>query len=98
MNAAGEDGRTPLFTASENGYTNTVKALIAVGADVNAADKHGWTPLRIASLKRHTDIVLIATGADVNAAIKLGWSPLRIAYFNNTEAVVDLLQVAGARL
>ena len=58
-------GATPLFVASQNGYTEIVKQLIRAKADVNAANKNGATPLQIASQKRHTEIakLLRAHGA-----------------------------------
>jgi ankyrin repeat protein len=40
---------TPLFGAAHEGQSQTVDALIEAGADVNAADKMGTTPLLVAS-------------------------------------------------
>ena len=36
--ASSQGGRTSLITASENGYLEVVKALVALGADVKAKD------------------------------------------------------------
>lgn len=45
-------GSTALHLAANNGHETAVLALISVGADVNAADKDGDTPLASALLQR----------------------------------------------
>jgi ankyrin repeat protein len=59
------DGATPLFIASQNGYIDIVRALIAAHAGVDIAANNGATPLSVARWDGHTDIVhaLIAAGA-----------------------------------
>lgn len=42
-------GATPLFWAAFYGHLNVVKFLVANGADVNAKDEHGETPLAAAA-------------------------------------------------
>ena len=59
-----------------------VKKLLAEdGADVNQADKDGWTPLYCASINGHTEVVrlLLHAGADFNQANKNGRTPLNSA-------------------
>ena len=61
-------GVTLLYMASQYGYTDIVKLLLAAKADVNVADKnYGATPLWKASWRGHTEIVklLLAAKADV---------------------------------
>jgi len=54
-----------LFIASQYGHVAVVEALARLKADVNAADSHGQTPLRIATCQRHDAAVraLKAAGA-----------------------------------
>ena len=51
--------------ATASGYADTVELLITMGADVNAKDKGGDTPLKIATRGGHTRIqeMLRAAGA-----------------------------------
>ncbi|HSG69884.1 MAG TPA: ankyrin repeat domain-containing protein [Planctomycetaceae bacterium] len=61
--------RTPLMYASKNGYSDTVKTLVASGADVNAYSEidGGCSPLMAARSGGHGDIAkfLIENGAKV---------------------------------
>jgi ankyrin repeat protein len=77
-----------------------VDALIAAGANVNAAAADGSTPLYFASLKGDKSMVdaLIAAGANVNARINDGSTPLYIASRNGHTSVVDALIRAGANV
>ena len=61
-----------LFWATKQGNIEIVKLLIAKGADVNAKDKDGSTPLYLVASRDKKEIVqlLIANGADVNAKTK----------------------------
>jgi ankyrin repeat protein len=77
-----------------------INALIGAGADLEARDGTGWTPLHQAASRGHTEIAkaLIQAGADLEAKNKLGRTPLHIAaYWGRTEAVKALIQ-AGAEL
>ncbi|EAY02981.1 histone-lysine N-methyltransferase, H3 lysine-9 specific, putative [Trichomonas vaginalis G3] len=62
--------------ASENGYLEVVKYLISVGADKDAKNKFGWTPLMYASENSYLEVVkyLISVGADKDAKNKFGWT------------------------
>ncbi len=67
-----DDGDTALMKAAIGGHTDTVKALIDKGADVNAKDKRGDTALMLAARDGRTEIAkaLIGKDANINAADK----------------------------
>jgi hypothetical protein len=87
VNAIDDDeGMTPLILAAGGGHKKIVELLIAEGADVNAKDKYGRTPLLMAVLGIETVLapvekeiveLLIAKGADVNALIVSGPSEFK---------------------
>jgi len=99
VHAADEGGATALLVASERGYDEVVKLLLAAKADVNAADKRGATPLLMASQNGHAEVVkrLLAAKADVNAAAHSdGRTPLKMASEEGHAEVVRLLLAAKA--
>src|SRR4030095_10437729 len=67
------EGETILMTAARTGNVETIKALVAHGADVNAAEQwQGQTALVYAAIENHADAVkrLVELGANVNARSK----------------------------
>ncbi|KAG7225632.1 hypothetical protein INR49_005038 [Caranx melampygus] len=54
-----DGGRKPLHYAADFGQTDVVEFLISKGADVNAPDKHGLTPLISACFEGHTSCVKV---------------------------------------
>ena len=72
---------TALHHAAKCGEHAEVKKLLEGGADVNAKDKDGDTPLRIAVGRGHYKKVkhLLEGGADAEAKDKDGWTALHFA-------------------
>ena len=70
-----------LFEGCREGDYNKVRLALNFGADVEAKDDWGWTPLYWASKRNHIEIVklLIERGADVNAKDNMGRTPLYLA-------------------
>jgi len=93
-----ENGRTPLFVATQKGQLEVVRLLLDAGANVDKADSDGWTPLQIASQKGHLDIVrvLVEEGADKDKVDSWGRTPLSVASQNGHLEIVRLLVDAGA--
>ena len=85
------------FDAAENGDLQAVRWLIANGADVNAKNNDGWTPLLYAARKSaEVAKLLIDNGAEVNAKDEDGRTPLLYAAGNNAAEVAKLLIDNGA--
>ena len=63
------DHATPLLRACRKAHVATMRLLIQNGADVNATDKYGQTPLRFALASGNADAVmmLMQCGADTSA-------------------------------
>jgi len=87
-----------LINAAEKGDTEMVKRAISNGADVNANDKYGVTPLMVAVLKGHTEVarLLIEKGADVNARNKDGVTSLMLASMKGHGEIAKMLAEKGA--
>ncbi|XP_057709722.1 myotrophin [Corythoichthys intestinalis] len=66
VNESLSSGSKPIHHACDYGQTCVLEFLISKGADINAPDKHGFTPLLIATFEEHCNIVkvLLEKGAD----------------------------------
>ena len=77
-----------------------VRDMLDQGADVNAADDYGRTPLQLAAVTNYEPSViklLLDRGADVNARADDGWTPLHLAAAHNDSlSIIKLLLERGA--
>lgn len=82
-----------------NHWGQVTRLLLKKGADVNAADKRGATPLFLAIFSQDVELCreLIKAGADTNYQLPNGVSMLRFARTVSSKKVVDLLIHHGAR-
>lgn len=101
VNSHDKQLNTPLIIASRLGDTERVKELIAQGADVNAVNKKGMTPLMNAAFFAENDecaTLLLNAGAEVNAADKSGWTPIMYALLGDRslEFIRDLIDNRNA--
>ena len=88
-NARNEYSRTPLHCASHGRHARICALLIAHGADVDARDWFGQTPLHkavlvVAATGNHGDSsavcsVLIGNGANINARDNANQTPMHLA-------------------
>ena len=93
---------TPVAAAASSANYEAVKLLVDRGADVNVPDGQGMTPLMSAALSGNPEVVrlLLSKGADANATNKKRSGKLTalvIARFKKNEAIVKLLEEAGAK-
>jgi ankyrin repeat protein len=94
----GGRGRTRLMGLARKGDAERVAFLLKVGAEVEARDAGGWTPLLLASEQGHEPVVrlLLDRGADTSAAMTSGATSLYAASQQGHEPVVRLLRDRGA--
>lgn len=101
FNAPDQDGNTPLHLATMRGADNeesmgVVKTLLAVGANVNAQNEAGRTPLHTAVADEDgpsMDMLntLLSHGADPDAKDREGHTPADLARSNSTARLTGVL-------
>ena len=88
-----------ILEAGESGNIEAIKQHLADGADVNAKNKAGQTPLHEAAGRGHNKEVaalLITAGADVNARDANGMTPLHYTALGGHKEIAELLIAKGA--
>jgi FOG: Ankyrin repeat len=96
VNERDEYGFTALHGLAEEEHYDIVQFLIGHGADVNARNEDGITPLHLAAWPEMAEL-LIASGADLEARNNQGYTPLMvIAAEAEREDVMEVLLEAGA--
>ena len=95
-----DDGWTALHASAVRGHAEVVAILLGAGADVDACDDSGITPLWNAagpSPSKAAIRLLLEAGADPNAKdAQFGWTPLIRAVDAGNLDAVELLLAAGA--
>jgi ankyrin repeat protein len=92
-----DDEEMTFFTqANRPNDLQLVKAMLRHGANVNARDRHGCTPLLSINDDRDMMRLLIANGADVNAKTETGLT--RLMFNNQSLDTVRLLVQYGANV
>ena len=81
VNARDHSKATAMHLGAEGGmeeHRELVRALIGRGADLEAADQFGWTPLHAAASRGHAEMVslLLDAGASAAASDEDGKTPL----------------------
>ena len=106
VNAKDRFGETPLHYAARSngpGSIDTIKILVAAGANIDAKDTAGHTPLYIATLSTNPAQLMkamVRLGADVRSLPKTirNYTPLHRAVLSDDVHVVKILVNAGANL
>ena len=92
------DDASALHLASEAGHMNSVGALLDAGADIDARDARGFTPLARAALLSRGEVLelLLRRGANLRARDEQGRSALQLATAVGDRVCVRILLDAGA--
>ena len=100
LNAANENGWTPLMNLARYATAEDCKKLIDAGADINARNKDGSTALMLATCNGEDGEtvcdLLLKAGAGINEKNNDGWTPLMWAARYSTPEVCRKLIDAGA--
>ena len=89
---------TGLFAAAARGDAAEISRLAASGADVNAREGYGRTPLHVATFGRHREAIaaLVKARADLNAKERDRYDAVTIAAVADDVATLKLLLQLGA--
>jgi C-terminal processing protease CtpA/Prc len=89
-----------LLSALRSGDMGVVQMCLSFGADVNAKDKYGFTPLHVARMRGQEDIakLLLAKGADPNIAPPDTGTPVKFLdiLWSSLKENYPMMEYAGA--
>lgn len=96
-NAQDNDGRSPLIVATSQNQPDSVRALLAINADLELKTNDGWTALHQA-VEYDVNLVrlLVDAGANIQSATDAGYTPLHRAALKGNADVLEYLLAAGA--
>lgn len=92
--------RDTLYSAAARGDIETVRKLLAPGANVNEPGEENATALHAAAYGGHVDVLnlLLSAGAEVNAADAAGFTPLHAAAREGKLLAARILVEHGANI
>jgi ankyrin repeat protein len=100
LNSRGKGGETVLHVAASKGLLESARALIQAGADPNAVDDSGATPLT-SGIRNGVGIpmfrLLLESGSDPNKVPKGDWTPLHMAVGWGKADLVELVLAKGGK-
>ena len=98
MNVPEADGTTALHWAVRADDVDTARLLVGAGANANAANRYGVTPLSLAAANANAAMVelLLDAGADANATLRDGETILMAAARTGNPDAVALILSHGA--
>lgn len=96
LRVAGGNGRRALNHAALGNHPEMIKALLDAGADINLANRSGFTPLMHAAERGSTEAatILIKSGANLSAKSQRGQTALEIAEFLKHEDTAAIIRKA----
>lgn len=87
--------KTGLHVCAEQGNIHAVHHLLSYGADIDAIDEYGRTPLHYAVTNKHIDIVrlLVERGATTTIADINGANPMQLAADSGSEEMTQMMHM-----
>jgi ankyrin repeat protein len=97
VNQSTNDNATPLHAATSRGIA---EVLVNAGADVEAKNRFGFTPLHIAAHYNFIDVAqfLLSKKADIECKTENGWTPLCEAIYSRNKDMAEFLILKGANV